>query len=379
MIRSTVYPVALLAAFVVCPLTSVHGQTVPGAAPAAKQWPVLIKDASPSVADAAKVGWSAQEIKSGRAQCARVLAAYHIVAEHLDPIHDGDCGTPAPVSVTSIGKSPAVQLSSPAILNCDMLETFAKWLKSDVQPRARSLLGAPVDKIHVMSSYSCRKAYGRKRGRLSEHASANAIDIGSFATAKGQEVALLDDWGMTERDIKARIAAAKAAARKHETAAAAIQPAPRPATSPPPVVVAEPGLPPPLPTVALTTGSTPAPSLKSGQEAAIPQQPAAIHGFRTFVSDAMRQIVPMDNADPARTGTGLTLGQPSRLGGPKVAKKPEASVTPASAANRRQFLHDLHETACKRFGTVLGPEANAAHRNHFHLDRAERPRGNYCE
>ncbi len=42
------------------------------------------------------------------------------------------------------------------------------------------------------------------------------------------------------------------------------------------------------------------------------------------------------------------------------------------------FLHELHTSACKYFGTVLGPNANAAHKNHFHLDRAPRRRSNYC-
>lgn len=34
----------------------------------------------------------------------------------------------------------------------------------------------------------------------------------------------------------------------------------------------------------------------------------------------------------------------------------------------REFLRVIHESACKRFGTVLGPEYNAAHRDHFHLE-----------
>lgn len=42
------------------------------------------------------------------------------------------------------------------------------------------------------------------------------------------------------------------------------------------------------------------------------------------------------------------------------------------------FLHALHSSACKLFGTVLGPNANAAHKDHFHLDRAPRKRSNYC-
>ena len=35
------------------------------------------------------------------------------------------------------------------------------------------------------------------------------------------------------------------------------------------------------------------------------------------------------------------------------------------------FLRRLHQSACKRFSTVLGPDYNAAHANHFHFDMAQ--------
>lgn len=34
----------------------------------------------------------------------------------------------------------------------------------------------------------------------------------------------------------------------------------------------------------------------------------------------------------------------------------------------RRFLRVVHASACKRFGTTLGPQYNAAHKNHFHLE-----------
>nr|WP_233994166.1 extensin family protein [Porphyrobacter sp. AAP60] len=37
-------------------------------------------------------------------------------------------------------------------------------------------------------------------------------------------------------------------------------------------------------------------------------------------------------------------------------------------APTREFLRVVHKSACKRFGTVLGPEFNAAHEDHFHLE-----------
>ena len=41
----------------------------------------------------------------------------------------------------------------------------------------------------------------------------------------------------------------------------------------------------------------------------------------------------------------------------------------------RQFLQTIHASACKRFGTVLSPDYNAAHRDHLHL---EDDRAHFC-
>jgi len=56
---------------------------------------------------------------------------------------------------------------------------------------------------------------------------------------------------------------------------------------------------------------------------------------------------------------------------PPVAKEPDEDP-------KTKFVTFLHEDACRRFGTVLGPDANAAHKNHFHLDMKTRRRG-FCE
>ena len=34
----------------------------------------------------------------------------------------------------------------------------------------------------------------------------------------------------------------------------------------------------------------------------------------------------------------------------------------------RAFMATIHASACKRFGTVLSPDYNGAHKNHFHLE-----------
>jgi len=43
--------------------------------------------------------------------------------------------------------------------------------------------------------------------------------------------------------------------------------------------------------------------------------------------------------------------------------------------DERRFLRTVHQSACKRFGMVLGPDYNTAHRDHFHL---EEKTGSFC-
>ena len=70
-----------------------------------------------------------------------------------------------------------------------------------------------------------------------------------------------------------------------------------------------------------------------------------------------------------RSPSSFGMAPPSRLGGPKPP--PEAAPA-ANPDGKTDFLRAAHRSACKLFNTVLGPEANNAHLNHFHLDMAER-------
>lgn len=43
-----------------------------------------------------------------------------------------------------------------------------------------------------------------------------------------------------------------------------------------------------------------------------------------------------------------------------------------------RLLRQLHSAACGPFGTVLGPDSDRYHRDHFHLDTARYRSGSYC-
>ncbi len=67
----------------------------------------------------------------------------------------------------------------------------------------------------------------------------------------------------------------------------------------------------------------------------------------------------------------MTLGVPAPL--------PSDSAGSSAQTQNRLFLRDIHATACRTFGTVLGPEANEFHRDHFHLDAKVRRGKAFCE
>jgi len=282
--------------------------------------------------------WSSAEITAARARCQALLKDRNVVFIQAGPIKEKDCGTPAPIELISIGASPQVSLSPPPVVTCDLAAALSTWLDQEVQPAARQLVGGPVIRLEVMSSYSCRNAYARVTARLSEHGRANAVDISGLITERGDLAGLKADWGETSRDIQFKIAAAKAEAERLAKAAKSN---------------------PPQPLLAGAGGI----SLRGSKA-------SEIEASNSKAETATVLSLP----GTALTASNPTLGlaPPSRLGGPKAAPQ----INPAS---RQAFLRRIHAGACRHFGTVLGPEANEAHRNHFHLDMAERKVKKICE
>jgi hypothetical protein len=291
------------------------------------QWPALQDKDQPGSNESKS--WTNQEVELARARCTVLLKDLDVVVVPEAPVRDGaECGTPAPMRLVSVGSSPQVSFSPPPALTCDMIAAVHKWMHTGMQPAARKHLGAPVVNVATMSSYSCRNAYGRAKGRLSEHGRMNAIDIGAFITAGGKTAMVLADWGPNAREIAAK-ASAEAQRKLAETEAARKAGEQKVATTP-------------------AISAVPAPSpLRPSIATTIPG--ITLH---------------MPTAPPA----GLSMSEQTRLGGPKASATPPS---PALSANA-QFLRAAHASACRIFGTVLGPEANDAHNNHFHLDMAER-------
>jgi len=207
--------------------------------------------------------WTDVEVAAAKAKCTATLSGLRLDFEPLAPIQQGLCGTPAPILVRSLGvEEKKVELDPPATVSCDLAKALSEWVDA-VQREANELLGATVVKLRA-SSYACRNIYNRAQPPLSQHALANALDVGGFVLSSGEHITVREDWHRRSAESQSPVRLASAA---------------------------------------------------------------------------------------------ISL--------PKVMPATQEKI---------EFVVKAHEAACSIFGTVLGPQANKAHRDHFHLDMRQRGR-----
>jgi hypothetical protein len=242
--------------------------------------------------------WTAAEITSARAVCGRLITEEKFEFRNLDPIREGTCGAPAPISFAGLKievererikqvvtppseqekdekdadiKSPAqsekpkeakevkqvkevkeivkeeleIDFLPAVTVTCPLAAAVERWFREVVLPKAKEHLQDEIVSLVNGAAYNCRTRYNDPGQRISYHAFAEAIDISGFRTTKGDIINVEQHW--------------------------------------------------------------------------------------------------------------------------------------EGAEGRSRFLQEVHAGACRIFGTVLGPRANAAHRNHFHFDMAKRRFSSYCQ
>lgn len=139
------------------------------------------------------VDWRLAGIKYYPSVCTRTLKAPHIEAEPIadNPLKDG-CGWTNSVRLVSAGGVRA----SFGQLTCETAVALALWLEHEVQPAALEIFGQKVASVQSWGSYSCRNIVGSPlwSGRRSQHAIANAADIGGFTLADGRRISVRSHW-----------------------------------------------------------------------------------------------------------------------------------------------------------------------------------------
>jgi hypothetical protein len=237
-------------------------------------------------------------------------------------------------------------------------------------------------RVRNVSGYVCRNRVGTTvhADRLSEHALANAIDIAAFVTADGRTVDVLGRWGPTARDLREQqetaweaVQEAKAATKEADTKAAEAARAARSARG-------------------NKQAAAKAEAERTKQEAERRKEHAQekeAEWRRALARAAEFQKLGREGGQTPRLQRGDRKRTDGARGLRPVARTADAKGTipiPESEDGESLgptpdavFLRRLHRGACSTFGTVLGPDANEAHRNHFHLDLATRKRSAFCE
>jgi hypothetical protein len=110
-----------------------------------------------------------------RLACQRRLADLSAEYTFLPDIQAGACSALNIVRLTRLG--PDLTLKPAATVTCAMAERLGDWVKTRLVPAAQKFFGEAAVELSIGASYVCRNENNQPAGKLSEHASADAIDL----------------------------------------------------------------------------------------------------------------------------------------------------------------------------------------------------------
>jgi hypothetical protein len=94
--------------------------------------------------------------------------------------------------------------------------------------------------------------------------------------------------------------------------------------------------------------------------------------IETMGSYSCRNVAGTDRRSAHSTANAIDIGAFVLEDGRRISVK---DGWDGRSVAERNFLRIVHRSACKRFGTVLGPAYNAAHADHLHLEAGD---GSFC-
>ncbi len=108
------------------------------------------------------------------------------------------CSATRSVKLLDVG----IPVTNLGAVKCGLAVPFAMWVRTAVQDAAHTWLDSQVAKIESFGSYACRPVNNVQGNMLSEHARANAVDIGAFVLASGRRISVKDDWNGADPNVR---------------------------------------------------------------------------------------------------------------------------------------------------------------------------------
>lgn len=93
---------------------------------------------------------------------------------------------------------------APVSTTCATALRLYMWERHDLQPAAAAILGARLNEIRHLSSFSCRpvRVMSGEGDRMSAHATASAIDVSGIVLTNGRHLDLESGWSGGSRRVQ---------------------------------------------------------------------------------------------------------------------------------------------------------------------------------
>lgn len=123
---------------------------------------------------------------------------------HFSPLPDrdygGGCQVVGAVQLIDIG----VPVTNLKAMRCGLARAFSGWVRGAVAPATRQMLGSDLVRVESMGTYACRAVVGTAAGagRLSGHATANAVDVSGFVLQDGRRITITTGWQSPDPQVR---------------------------------------------------------------------------------------------------------------------------------------------------------------------------------
>lgn len=129
-----------------------------------------------------------------------------------DRDYGGGCRLIGTLQLIDIG----VPVTNLKAMRCGLARSFTAWVEHAVAPAARQMLGSDLVRVESIGTYACRAVVGAPGagGRLSGHATANAVDVSGFVLKDGRRITIQQGWNGADADARDFLRVIRASACK---------------------------------------------------------------------------------------------------------------------------------------------------------------------
>ena len=138
--------------------------------------------------------WKLWRLADNRDGCLAALDTLPPGELRYSPLDDHEPVVGCPLENVVRVHGSGVNFNTSFVASCPLALAWMIFERQRLQPAAEELFGTSVESVVHYGSFACRHVSRGEEGRLSEHASAEALDVAAFHLADGRRITLRDHW-----------------------------------------------------------------------------------------------------------------------------------------------------------------------------------------